>query len=42
MFPVVPEILSDQGIFYLLAVEENNPGNILWCEMLIDVQMYKC
>ena len=26
LFPVIPRILSDEGVFYLLAVEENKPG----------------
>ena len=26
LFPVLPHILSENGVFYLLAVEENKPG----------------
>ncbi|MEE6480427.1 hypothetical protein FKM82_012567 [Ascaphus truei] len=27
LFPLVPKLLSDTGLFYLLALKENNPGN---------------
>jgi release factor glutamine methyltransferase len=26
-FPLAPELLSPRGLFYLVTVKENNPGN---------------
>ena len=29
IFPIVPNILSENGVLYLLVLEENKPGRIL-------------
>ena len=29
LFPVVPDILSGNGVFYLLVLEENKPGKVI-------------
>lgn len=26
-FPLVPDLLSQRGLFYLVTIKENNPGN---------------
>lgn len=26
-FPLVPDLLSPRGLFYLVTIKENNPGN---------------
>ncbi|XP_069085226.1 methyltransferase N6AMT1 isoform X2 [Pleurodeles waltl] len=37
-FPFVPELLSDRGLFYLVTLEENNPGDVIKCMQELGLQ----
>lgn len=37
-FPFVPELLSDRGLFYLVTLEENNPGDVMKCMKKLGLQ----
>ena len=41
IFPVVPKMLSESGVFYLLVLEENKPG-IITCREYFDHPIAAC
>ena len=36
MLPLVTSLLSDDGLFYLLVLDENNPGNYVIAKALFE------
>lgn len=39
-FPMVPQLLSEQGLFYLVTVSDNNPGRRI-CEKVRVISYHK-